>query len=334
MIERITDWGRRLLPGRGFGAGAEPGTGRRVVRIAKWTGIVLLALLAVYYPLGMLLISKIDDDVDFQVADNSIPSGGSHAVAMAAALIDREIDVHRWVANDPWFQPAAALDNMPHYQQGIVGALARFAFSMVDQVGRARGSSQTDGDLQDASGQLQYPGNIWVFDLSTSLAPTTPSESRYRKAERALLAYNQRLSEGKAVFERRGDNLQATLDRIALDLGSSSASLEHHVEQYSGAWFDGTADDVFYGVKGQLYAYYLILREMGVDFKNVIAERELGTVWQQMLETMRKAALLEPLVVTNGSPDAMFPPSHLAGQGFYLMRARTQIREITNILQK
>ena len=67
------------------------------------------------------------------------------------------------------------------------------------------------------------------------------------------------------MFDRRADNLQATLDRIALDIGSSSATLDQAVANQKG-WFDTRADDIFYGVKGQMYAYYLILRELQKDF--------------------------------------------------------------------
>jgi len=46
------------------------------------------------------------------------------------------------------------------------------------------------------------------------------------------------------------------------------------------------------------------------------------------------AAQLDPWVVWNGYPDALLIPNHLLAQGFYLLRARTQLREITNILLK
>ena len=70
-------------------------------------------------------------------------------------------------------------------------------------IGRTRGSSQTDRDLQEAAGLLQYSGTKWIFDFSTSLLPTAKSEDQYRKARSALMSYNQRLSGGQAVFERR-----------------------------------------------------------------------------------------------------------------------------------
>jgi len=164
--------------------------------------------------------------------------------------------------------------------------------------------------------------------------PRASSEAQYREARKALLSYNRRLAAGDAVFERRGDNLMATLDRIALDIGSSSAALDRAVVESSGGFIDFSADDQFYNVKGQLYAYYLLLKALGHDFDKLITERELNGAWEQMLDSLHKAAMLSPMVVVNGSPDGQLLPTHLAAQGFYLLRARTQLREITNILLK
>ena len=210
----------------------------------------------VYYVGGMLWLHTIDDDPDFGL-QSSAPEGGSQAVAVAADLIDREINVHRWVANDPFFLPGSLLDNMPEFQQGIVAAISRFTLELTDQVGRTRGTSQADADLDRAMGLLRYPGTIWMFDLRTSWAPTASSEQQYRQAVAALRSYNQRLSQGQAVFETRADNLLGTLDRIAADIGSSSAALDHQIRA-AGFWPDFAADNLFYATKGRLYAYYLL----------------------------------------------------------------------------
>lgn len=324
VTDRLMGQARRLLPDMG---------GSRV-RVAGGVGIAVLVAAVLYYPIGMLITHRIDDNANYQTPAALAQEDGSRAVAIAAALIEREVNENRWVANDPFFLPPVALDNMPNYQQGIISALARFAFELTDQIGRTRGTSQTDKDLQEAAGQLQYAGDVWVFDLSTSFAPTTTSEARYRKAARSLKSYNQRLADGKAVFEKRADNLLATLDRFALDMGSSSANLDRHIAEHAGDLIDTRADDVFYGIKGQSYAYYLIIRELGLDYANVLGERELGNAWAKMLESLRLTAELSPMVVVNGSPDAQAMPSHLAAQGFYLLRARTKLREITNILLK
>lgn len=214
---------------------------------AVWGGLgaLIAVILVFYYPIGMALTHQINDDVNYQVPKTVLVKDGSRSVAMAAALIEREVVLSRWVSNDPFFLAPAALDNMPNFQQGIISALARFAFELTDQIGRTRGTSQTDPDLQKAAGQLQYEGDVWVFDLSTSLAPTVTSEARYKAAGRALQDYNARVATGAAVFERRADNLLATLDRFALDLGASSAALDNHIAENSSGLIDWKADDVF-----------------------------------------------------------------------------------------
>ncbi|AJD54067.1 hypothetical protein SAMN02744133_101404 [Thalassospira xiamenensis M-5 = DSM 17429] len=310
----------------GFGARI-----RRVFSSRKfWVGSLTVIVLAavIYYPVGMALVHKIDDNPDF----TGNYQGGSHSVSTASALIDREINQNRWTANDPFFLPSAALDNMPNFQTGIVYALSRFAIELSDQIGRTRGSSQVDPDLDDAAGLLKFRGDKWVFDPSVSLLPGVTSEQQYRQAIAALNRYNQRLADGQAVFERRADNLQETLNRFANDLGSASALIDDKVEDPS--LFDRTADDVFYATKGRLYAYSLILRDLGTDFEQVINERQVAPAWAEMIGSLQAAAALDPLVVVNGSADGIIFPNHLAGLGFYLLRARTQMREISSILQR
>ena len=303
----------------------------------RWLPLTVIAVVLVfglYYPVGMLIAHKIDDNLDYQVTAGEVVQGGSKTVAMAASLIQREVDHNGWVANDPFFMPGAMLDNMPNYQLGMIHALGRFAFEMVDQIGRTRGSSQTDSDLQEAAGLLQYSGTKWIFDFSTSLLPTAKSEDQYRKARRALISYNTRLGQGQAVFERRADNLLSTLDRIALDVGSASAAIDRQIHDGSGQWIDTQSDDVFYSVKGQAYAYYMLLRELREDYANIVRDKELASAWDQMLASFAAAADLKPLIVHNAKPDAVILPNHLASMGFYMLRARTQIRELSNILLK
>lgn len=295
--------------------------------------IVLAILLIVYYPLGAWWTHSVDDNLDLEIQGEVLP-GQSRAVAITADLIDREVNQNSWVSNDPFFMPSTILDNMPNFQKGVVAALARFSFELTDQLGRTRGSSEADADLQNAAGLLQYPGDVWVWDPTTSLAPTATSEAQYRRALRSLRDYNSRLAAGDATFQKRGDNLLATLDRIALDLGSTTAVLDRHVLTSSGFPIDTAADDLFYFNKGQVYAYYMILKELRRDFDALIVERELGEAWDELMSSMVEAVDLNPWVIIDGAPDSQFFPSHLSAQGFYLLRARTQLREITNILLK
>jgi hypothetical protein len=297
-----------------------------------WTPLVVVLIIAAYYVGGAVWLHRIDDDPTFD-ATAELPAGASRAVAVAADLVSREVDQQRWVANDPWFQPAWILDNMPHYQTGILAAVSRFAVELTDHLSRVRGASQVDPDADAAAGRLKYPGDVWILEWSAT--PVQPSsESQYRSAVEHLRRYNERLAEGRAIFERRADNLIATLERIAADTGGSSAALFEKVDRTANSWYDLNADDLFYNNKGRLYAYHLLLRGLGEDFRGVLAERAAQRNWDELLRSFEAAALLQPWVVTNGALDSQVLPNHLANQGFLLLRARFQLYEVINILTK
>jgi hypothetical protein len=78
----------------GTGSAAGSSTGRRI----GYSLLGLFALLLLYYPVGMLITHKIDDNIRFESTTTDMPGNGSRAVAMATALIEREVDLNGWVA--------------------------------------------------------------------------------------------------------------------------------------------------------------------------------------------------------------------------------------------
>ncbi|MBI2255891.1 MAG: DUF2333 family protein [Proteobacteria bacterium] len=304
----------------------------RLAAALRWGGGALAAIIVLYYPIGAAISHKINDDPTF--APPAIPAEASQTVAMASALLDREVNGTTWPANSPWFFPGAILDNMPNFQSGEIQALQRVVTEFRDQIGRARGTSSADRALQDAAAYLNNQPDIWYIDLSRSWAPMKPSESYYNDAIKALNDFNGRLTRGDAVFERRADNLLSTLDRIGKDLGAASDDIDREIDEQSGSWFDLNADDVFYRNKGELYAYGLLLKALGQDFKQVLGEKGAVRIWDRMTGSMMEGAVLQPWVVINGETASLMQPNHLAEQGFYLLRARAQLEEITDILQK
>ena len=302
------------------------------LHIPTWVwSVLVIPIFLIYYPIGMAVVHQINDAPDYDISAHKI-EGGSEAVATAIALIDRETRKH-WTPNDPFFYPGAALVRMPAFQRGAMSSVARFSIELYDQLGRSRGSSQADTDLQKASGLLNYSPNVWMWDFSVSWFPTASSEKQYREGMKSLTRYNERLAKHEAVYETRADNLMQTLDRIASDLGSASAAIDTHI-QSRGAFAFGASADLFYNTKGRMYGNYMLLKALEKDFATVIAERQMQSVWNAMLASLREG--MEPkqfLVMNAGTKDSIFA-NHLASQGFYLMRARTQMREVTNILLK
>jgi hypothetical protein len=329
---------RRRFYSRWFGTAGGAPARSRLWRLIRWTAIGLLLIIVLYYPVGMMLTHEINDDPNFsapQVEQGaSLDTGQSQAVATAAALMDREINQTAWPANDPFFMPGWALDNMPNFQIGIRDAVKRFALELQDEIGRNRGTSGADSDLQGAASYFNYRPDVWIWNPTNALMPTSTTEEQYQQGIRALLSYNLRLGQGKATFDRRADNLLSALDRIGKDLGAASDRTQRQIDGNSGSWMDLHADDVFYLNKGLLYGNALILRDLGKDFAKILDEKGAQNLWDRMVSSMMEGAELRPWIVINGRPDALMQPNHLAAQGFYLIRARAQLEELNDVLTK
>ncbi len=302
------------------------------LRIPKIVWVAIIApVFLIYYPIGMIAVHHINDAPDYDISAYQM-AGGSEAVATAVALVDREIRKH-WTPNDPFFYPGSALVRMPAFQRGIIASVARFSIELSDQLGRSRGSSQADVDLQKAAGLLNYSPNVWMWDFAVSMFPTASSEKQYSEGIKSLQRYNQRVSQHEAVFETRADNLLQALERMASDLGSASAAIDDHIHNNSALALRSSAD-VFYTTKGRMYGNYMLLKALEKDFAPVIAERQLQTVWDAMLNSLREGMESDHFLVINADTKDSIFANHLASEGFYLMRARTQMREVTNILLK
>ncbi|MBX3580308.1 MAG: DUF2333 family protein [Rhizobiaceae bacterium] len=264
----------------------------------------------------------------------------SEIAHMSAFLVDFNVNQNAWISsmlasklglfgipwrNTPWF------DNKAAFQLGINQVMRRTTTELVDTLGRARGTSRIDQNLQDARTALAWDEDAWYIGMR---GPTRPTPSVYRDAIEKLNAFNASLEKCQATFDARADNLMQFLDRIAGDMGSTSDILRGQIEASNAGWFDPRADDRFWFAYGQLYAYYGILHAARADFSKVIQERNIGTLWDTMMVQMRDALNMQPWIISNGNESSAFFPSHLATMGFNLLRARSQIVEIRAVLDR
>ena len=146
--------------------------------------------------------------------------------------------------------------------------------------------------------------------------------------------YNDKLSKCDATFDARADNLGQFMDRIAKDIGSTSAEIKTRAESYNGGWFDMRADNVFMESMGQLYAYYGLLQGARKDFRDIVDKRALTNIWDVMEAQTRSALELNPLIISNGREDGAIMPTHLTTIGFYILRVRSNLIEIRSILDR
>lgn len=264
----------------------------------------------------------------------------SAIVDMTAGLVDFNVNQNDWASSMILYKlglfgldwdATPFFDNKAAFQRGVNQAIRRTAVELVDTLGRVRGTSQVDPQLQDARGNLQFDEYTWYFGIHP-FGPKTPTPSFYRSSIKDLRSFNDRLEKCQAVFDPRADNLLQFVDRIANDIGATSAVLRDRAEGSNSGWFDTHADDRFWFAYGQLYAYYGILAAAHVDFQDVIAQRDLTQLWQTTERQMRAGLDLQPFIVSNGAESGWLMPSHLTTLGFYVLRARSNLVEIRQVL--
>ncbi|TIY11030.1 MAG: DUF2333 family protein, partial [Mesorhizobium sp.] len=170
----------------------------------------------------------------------------SAIVQVAADLIDFNVNENAWISSMILYKlgffgmdwdRTPFLDNKASFQRGVNQAIRRTAVELVDTLGRVRGTSQIDQNLQDARGAITFDEETWYFGLRP-FGPKTPTPSFYRTAASSLRAFNDRLMKCEVVFNARADNLLQFVDRIASDIGSTSDLIRDRSQNFNSGWFD------------------------------------------------------------------------------------------------
>jgi hypothetical protein len=324
-------------------------------------GLIVLVLVAVYA--HFIWITQVwtgfnpDYIQAYKLNERKLPAGqevaGTDAAApkkcersaivdVTADLIDMEVNQNTWISSAFIYKAGLFgidwdhtpfLDNKASFQRGINQTIRRTTIELVDSLARVRGTSGTNATLQEARQNMQYDEQSWYVSFSP-FGFRTPTPSVYKQAIKQLRTFNTELTDCKSTFDGRADNLLQFLDRIANDLGNTASILKERSENYNAGWFDPRADDRFWFAYGQMYGYYGILSATRADFSATIAEKNLGTVWQTMLDRFRATLNIRPLLISNGAEDGLIMPAHLATQGFYLLNARSTLIDIRDVLDR
>ncbi|SMD03526.1 DUF2333 family protein [Rhizobium sp. RU36D] len=267
------------------------------------------------------------------------PSG---IVSVAADLTDANVNQNIWISSTLIYKlgffgldwdHTPFFDNKASFQRGVNQVVRRVGVELADNLGRVRGTSGINNDLQDARGKIQYDEYTWYFGLNP-LGFKTPTPSFYRSAITGWQKFNTDLENCNAVFDARADNLLQLIDRTANDLGNTSDILRRRSEDFNAGWFDTRADDRYWFAYGQLYGLYAVMSAAKADFSDVIRERNLTSIWAEMERQLQAALRIQPAIISNGSEDGWIMPTHLATMGFYILRVRSNLVELRAVLDR
>lgn len=365
-------FGFHRLTRKGRGADLE---GRGVFRrFAYFLRPLLMLLILVYFGTMIWRFAFIrGDEMDWpqqalaaMEAPAAPAAGGqscemSRVVAMQQALVDILVNRNDWAPATPQFkigvfgllswEATPFFDNKASFQRGALSAARRMSLELTDVLGRVRGTSGADPNLEAARGLLSVDERTWLVNPFDSRLPflATSAASSYRNAIGQFGEYNRRLATCEALFDARADNLFALMDRITADLGSNVEQVA--VRSLSKTWdpatktfvegtgnnlgvFDLRADNLFHEARGRMFAYHGLLQAARIDFAEVIAQRNLGDVWDRMESHVAEAAVLQPLIVSNGDEDGLLAPAHLSAMAQKMLRARANMTEIRDILAR
>ena len=268
--------------------------------------------------------------------------GRSGIADVAADLTDFNVNQNAWVSSMILYKlglfgmpgtTRRSSTTRPSFQRGINQAVRRTATELVDNLGRVRGTSQIDPDLQDARGNIAVRRIHLVFRHQSVRPEDADARATTVRRSRNLRTFNDRLQACNAVFDARADNLIQFIDRVANDIGSTSAILKDRAENYNDGWFDTRADDRFWFAYGQLYGYYGMMSAAHADFEDVHqGKAPRQSVGHDGSSSSRRRCSIQPFIIANGREDGWIMPTHLTTMGFYILRVRSNLVEIRNVL--
>ena len=303
--------------------------------ISSWWHVLLAGLIVfvcLYYPLGAWITNNLDRNTGYEIKTNG--NKQSSAVEMASFIINREVNDKLWTANVPFFFPSYFLDNMPNFQLGMMNAASNIITALSKRIDSPIIDQEQSSDLQTAAELLQYDGKIWMFSPTNRFTPVPSANTQYRKARKHLISFNQDLNADKVVFYRRAEDLAYILKRVNHNLKKSLTGIDNQIREESSAWIDTQADNIFYYNQGKAYAYYLLLKALGHDYKNILVEKNIYVPWTQMLKALEDASGLDSLVIRNAELNSLTAPNHLLYLAYYIEKAQNINKDIITALQK
>lgn len=288
---------------------------------------IIISIFLLYYPLGALLTHNIKTDTTYEPQTQKL---ASNTIDSLSYLIYQEVYENTWTPSLPFIFPASILDNMPSFQKGVISAVQKTA-AILAQTQKSVIASEDEHPLQKAASLLKYPPTIWMFSPTNQLIPAPSSNSQYRRARKHLQKYNNLLSDSRAIFSLTPEGLGLTLQTIGSNLFNTAINIENYSREHSG-FIDTTSDEQFYFAQGQLFGYYIILKGISADYKNIIIDYNIYSQITAIQTALEKASLLKPLIIRNSDTQDIFGANHLFVISYYALKASALLQQVSSKL--
>ena len=326
------------------------------IRLGRWVVVVLAIYGVLIIGLGMYW-SQTPDGFDTSDTAAHYAAAAEQDVVTGSVTVSTLREVIRTLLEKPGgyllndlFPPGVWLDNMPHWEYGVLVQCRDLARALREVLSRSQSQSKEDVDLTLAEPRINFQSDSWILPAS---------ESEYRDASRFLEAYRSRLAitgERSAQFYARADNLNHWLGMIEKRLGSLSQRLSASVGQRrlntdlagdSAAAQSTQApeeiivrtpwreiDDVFYESRGAAWALTQFLKAAEVDFSEVLAKKNATVSLRQIIRELEaaQAPVWSPIIL-NGSGFGLWA-NHSLVMASYISRANAATIDLRELLSQ
>lgn len=274
---------------------------------------------------------------------------GSLTTASVIVVVETLLDKPGGLLSNDVAPPGVYLDNIPHWEQGVIVQVRDLAKAMRDGFSRSQSQSQEDTALAQAEPNFNFGLDSWIFPSS---------ESEYRTGVEHMRDYLSRLQDDQqhnAQFYARADNLERWLITVENRLGSLSQRLSASVGQrrlntdlagdaqamqstptsdemmVKTPWLE--TDDVFYEARGSTWAMIQFLRAVETDFAPVLQNKNAEVSLQQIIRELESTQAPSFPVVLNGGGFGLFA-NHSLVMASYISRAHAAIIDLRELLSR
>jgi hypothetical protein len=259
--------------------------------------------------------------------EDAFRSGEVFALTLAT-IMDHELNgTFGWRPNDfILWSPTLWADNNANRQLGIIQGVRETVRVFKDHLTKVS-SDEYDPDLLQADTLFRNDANkIWF----------PSAENRFRQGVERLQTYTAGL---KSNSPRTRPIAVRNVELIRLFQAWTDLLGDAHANLYKEREADGSSvwwhtDDYFYRVQGYAHVMYHVMLALKREYPSLLKERpSLAKLFDETTAALEKAALMNPLVILNGSPSGIFA-NHRRNLDGYIAEARQKMYSIREELEK
>ncbi|HVN89026.1 MAG TPA: DUF2333 family protein [Candidatus Binataceae bacterium] len=300
-------------------------------RIVLYAGVVVLVWFLII--LGLHFGQKSHDHLEYQVAqafpaDKPFISGEIYATTLAE-IMDHELHTgFGWRPNDFFlWGPYLMADNNADRQMGIIMAVRETMRVFKDHLTKIS-SNEYDPNLLVADTDFRNEPTKWILPAA---------ETKYNDGVKHLRMYVAALHANpptSSQLNQRNVELVRLFQSWTDMLGDAHAMLYRDRKPDGSPIYPWDNDDYFYHAQGYAHVMYHMLQAVIREYNQTQKTKPvIGTLMDEALEPLQKAAMMKPVVVLDGSLTGIFA-NHRRNLDAYITEARQKMYSIREELER